>query len=381
MKLEVSTKHLKLRIALFVVLFLVIVTSFTMGILSLGNKTSGYQTIKADTDAEALTYNNWVTFKYYLEGSSNQIKRDIKQLQSIYTPILAAAYKQLDPITTYTGHVSLATINQNLGNVVSVSPQLYSILQDAYSRTLEKKGFNMFAGALYEEWKSILILEDPSEFDPLYNDYQASRIHAIADMVSDLSNFHLEFLDATTCSIRFDVSEAYKAFCQEYEIEAPALDLNVMTDAYRLSMMSRELGLAGCWSGYLSTPEGLAINMNTSSSLEYGLYTLENGSNEKYATLPLDGMFSAVTTVAYKNTSPYGYVLDDHYRNIWFKPETGDFADVLMSLSVISQDLDIVQNMYCALEMNQLDSEKAVQAYADKLKDSKIVSYILQSAN
>lgn len=380
MKLEVSTKHLKLRIALFVVLFFVIVTSFTLGVLSLGNKTSGYQTIKADTDIEALTYNNWVTFKYYLEGSSNQIKRDIKQLESIYTPILAAAYKQLDPINTYTGHVSLATINQNLGNVVSVSPQLYSILQDAYAHTLEKNGFNMFAGALYEEWKSILILEDPTEFDPLYNDYQASRIHDIAAIVSDLSNFHLEFLDDTTCSIRFDVSDAYKAFCAEYEIEAPVLDLNVMTDAYRLQMMSRELGLAGYWSGYLSTPEGLAINMNTSSSLEYGLYTLENGSNVKYATLPMNGMFSAVTTAAYKNASPYGYVVDDHYRSLWFNPGTGEFSDVLMSLSVISEDLDIVQNMYHALAMNILQSEKAVQTYADKLQGDRVVSFVLQSS-
>ncbi len=179
MKLKVSDKHILLRVILTAVFFVIAVVAFTVGVTNIGRKTSGYQLIEGKTDSEALTYNNAVHYKYWFEGSSNQIKRGIRDLESEYTQILSNAYKQLDHQNTYLGQVSIGTINQNLGKEVSVSPELYAILQDAYEKTLEKKGFNMFAGALYDEWHSILILEDPDDFDPMVNEYQAQRIKAI----------------------------------------------------------------------------------------------------------------------------------------------------------------------------------------------------------
>jgi len=383
-KIKVSEKHIGLRIAVTAVAFVIAVVAFTIGVTSIGKKEPGYYSIEAKTDAEALTYNNAVLYRYWFDGKSNEIKGKIRELTGVYTPVLAAAYKQLDHQNTYTGQVSIGTINKNLGQIVSVSPELYAILKDAYAKTLEKKGYNLFAGALYAEWESIQILDNPDEFDPVNNEYIQSRLHAIAAVVSDLSNFNLEFLDDTTCSVRFSTSDAYKVFCTENEITAYALDLNLLKDAYMLSMMGESLVKEGYSLGHLSTKEGLALNTSPRGSLNFDMHTREGENDTVYASVNLDGVFSAATFTAYGMGSDYGYVLEHEgsklYRHLYFDVRSADFADILMSATIISHDTDIVGNTYRSIILNTLKSEQDVKNYAATLeKEGKLVSYIFQS--
>ena len=384
MKIKVSEKHIGLRIAVTAVAFVIAVVAFTIGVTSIGKKEPGYHSIEAKTDAEALSYNNAVLYRYWFDGKSNEIKGKIRELTGVYTPVLAAAYKQLDHQNTYTGQVSIGTINKNLGQIVSVSPELYAILKDAYAKTLEKKGYNLFAGALYAEWESIQILDNPDEFDPVNNEYIQSRLHAIAAVVSDLSNFNLEFLDDTTCSVRFSTSDAYKVFCTENEITAYALDLNLLKDAYMLSMMGESLVKEGYSLGHLSTKEGLALNTSPRGSLNFDMHTREGENDTVYASVNLDGVFSAATFTAYGMGSDYGYVLEHEgsklYRHLYFDVRSADFADILMSATIISHDTDIVGNTYRSIILNTLKSEQDVKNYAATLeKEGKLVSYIFQS--
>ncbi len=385
MKITLSEKHIKLRLVLTIFFLIVAVVAFTIGVVSIGKKTPGYQTIEGKVDAEALTYNNAVTFKYYFDGSSNQIKRAVRELEEVYTPILSSAYKSLDAENVYTGVVSIGMINRNIGSPVSVSPDLYAVLKDAYAKTQENRGYNMFAGALYSQWRSIQILADPEDFDPVFNSDQARRISDIAKTVCDLSNFKLEFLDDSTCTVRFSVSEQYQAFCKDYEITAPALDLNILKDAYMLKMISDSLANAGYRYGHLSTPQGMALNTSDRGKLTYSMYTLEVGREIAYATIEIDGVFSGNTFTAFGMGSDYGYSIESNgkklYRHLYFDPRTGEFADILMSATIISHDTDIVEDVFQSMVMNTLRTEAEVASYAAKLeKDGKIVSYILQSA-
>ena len=386
MKITLSEKHIKLRLVLTIFFLIVAVAAFTIGVVSIGKKSSGYQTIQAKTDAEALTYNNAVTFRYYLEGKSNQIKRSARELEAVYTPVLASAYKRLDANNVYTGEVSIGLINRNMGSPVSVSPGLYAVLKDAYSKTLENRGYNMFAGALFAEWESIQILDEPDEFDPVNNDFQASRIAAIAAVVSDLSNFKLEFLDDVNCTVRFSVSKEYQDFCKDYEIQAYALDLNNLKDAYMLAMMADDLVNAGYRFGHMSTAQGMVVNTSERGSLGYSMYTLEGGNEIAYATIDIDGVFCSATFTAFGMGSDYGYDIESNgkklYRHLYFDVRTGEFADILMSATIISHDNDIVENVYQSIIMNTLRTEEAVLSYATSLeKSGRIVSYILQSAS
>ncbi len=389
MKLKVSDRHILLRAILTAVFFVIAVVAFTVGITNIGRKTSGYQLIEGKADAEAMTYNNAVHYKYWFEGSSNQIKRSIRGLEAEYTPVLSAAYKQLDHQNTYMGQVSIGTLNQSLGREVKVSAELYAVLKDAYSRTLEKKGFNMFAGDLYEAWHSILILADAQEFDPSVNQTQAERIEAIAAMVNDLSNFSLEFVSETDHRIRFSVSDAYREFCERHEIESMALDLNILKDAYLLQWLGTKMVEKGYVYGYFFTEEGLVLNTSDRGSHGYEMYTLERDSKGSlaetvYATLNLDGVFSATTLTAFSMGSDYGYSLEIDggtvFRNEHFDVSTGGFPGTVLSLTVIRPDLDLVSLVCRAVELFNLGSESAIEELSSELEaQGFIVSYIGQS--
>jgi hypothetical protein len=405
MKLEVSSKHIKLRAILTSVAFVIAVVAFSVGIVRIGHKDPGYHLIEAKVDKDTILLNKEVGFKYWFDGSSNDIKRGINDLTATYSPVISAIYKELDHQNTYEGVVNIATLNRNQRQFLTVAPELYSVLKDAYSLTMEGRGYNMFAGALYSEWKSILILDEPDDFDPANNSDMAARIVAIAEMVSDLSNFSLEF-DEAGRAVRFSVSERYENFCREYEIEASALDLNLLKDAYMLETVAS--GLDFHENGYLYTPEGLVLNMRQTGTLGYDLYTYENGSDTVYASVNLEGRFSGATFTASGMGSYYHYVLStvgsnasnstngssassasnasnasngsNLYRHLYFNSKTGSFSDILMSATVISMDRNLVDDVYQTIILNMFETEAEVTSYATSLeKEGKLVSYIFQS--
>lgn len=378
--LEVSDKHIGLKVVLFIVFLVIAVSAFSYGVTLIGKKESGYQSISVSSSSqgsEVATFAKEISFSHYFEGTSNFIKKEVRTLQKVYTSILYDVCRQLDAENTYEGAVSLGALNSNLGVAVSVSPELYAVLKDAYSRTLEKKNFNMFAGALYAEWKSILILDDASEFDPLNNEYMTYRIGEIAKEVSDLSNFTLEFLDDSTCTVLFDVSEHYLAFSSEFELSSVILDLNLMANAYKLSLLAQELEALGYKNGYLVSNDGLVVTLSETFEQSFVLYGIENenplSSNiVERGAVAVSGAASKVYMSAFAFGSYYNATVNGHLRNLFFDTTTGESHEVILSCTIISNDTSdeassIVENMANLLYLCSLPSKSAVQEAISEL--------------
>lgn len=378
--LEVSDKHIGLKVVLFIVFLVIAVSAFSYGVTLIGKKESGYQSISVSSSSqgsEVATFAKEISFSHYFEGTSNSIKKEVRTLQKVYTSILYDVCRQLDAENTYEGAVSLGALNSNLGVAVSVSPELYAVLKDAYSRTLEKKNFNMFAGALYAEWKSILILDDASEFDPLNNEYMTYRIGEIAKEVSDLSNFTLEFLDDSTCTVLFDVSEHYLAFSSEFELSSVVLDLNLMANAYKLSLLAQELEALGYKNGYLVSNDGLVLTLSETFEQSFVLYGIENenplSSNiVERGAVAVSGAASKVYMSAFAFGSYYNATVNGHLRNLFFDTTTGESHEVILSCTIISNDTSdeassIVENMANLLYLCSLSSKSAVQEAISEL--------------
>lgn len=365
-RIQVSEKHVGLRVVLFVVAVVVAVGAFSYGISALGAKQSGYQLIEASADSDAPFYNREISFGYYLEGSSGAIKKATKELVGVYTPILTAAYKQLDSSTEYAGAVSIGALNRHLGEEVGVSAELYDVLKDAYARTLERRNFNMFAGALYAEWKSVLILDDPAGFDPLTNEDMAARFADIAAQVSNLDNFSLEFLDDERHIVRFSVSDGYAAFCKEMEIEAGALDLNLLANAYRLEMIASALEDLGFTDGYLLSQDGLAITLSGCRQQGYALYGMEDGSIVERGSFVVEGRSSKAFMAAFplgSYSGSYYSVVDGRLRHLFFDTSTGEIHDVVMACTLVSLDWKeggLVDDMAYLVDMCALSSKDSV---------------------
>lgn len=380
--IEVNDKHIGLKIVLFIVFLVIAVSAFSYGVTLIGKKEAGYQTISASSSSssgsdssDVATFAKEISFSHYFEGSSNFIKKEVRTLQKVYSSVLLDVCRQLDAENSYEGAVSIGALNSNLGSVVSVSPELYAVLKDAYSRTLEKKNFNMFAGALYAEWKSILILDDASEFDPLNNEYMAYRISEIAREVSDLSNFTLEFLDDSTCSVRFSVSEHYLAFSSEFELGSVILDLNLMTNAYKLSLLAQKLEDLGYKNGYLVSNDGLVVTLSNTFEQSLVLYGIEDedplSSNiVQRGAVGVRGASSKVFMSAFSFGSYYNATVNGRLRHLFFDTTTGEIHDVILSCTIISEETSfedlsvdfsgIVENMANLIYLCSLPSKSAV---------------------
>ncbi|MBR1842846.1 MAG: hypothetical protein IJ788_06205 [Oscillospiraceae bacterium] len=258
-EITVSSKHLPLRIALFALAIVIAAGSIGYGVSQLGRKDPGWYTINAAADEDALMYANGIRFEYYMEGSSDVIKAALRLIEEQYSSALAKAYKETDPVKSYPGIGNLAALNA--GESVKCSPELFAILKDAYAKTLEGRGYNMFAGAYYAEWNSIIYSNDPTSYDPANDEDERARLDAIRSAVNDLSNFALT-LDEATLTAALTVSDSYKALVSELEIDSGALDLNLLRDAYMLGAVREELETEDWHRGYFATESGLGVYMS-----------------------------------------------------------------------------------------------------------------------
>ena len=352
-------KKLVIRIILFAVAFITAIVAFTKGVLSLSNNKEGYQTIEASSDKEAILYANDFTFTYYFEGKSREIRELKNAVTEVYSGALCRAYKLLDPDNEYEGFVNLATLNRKAGETVQVSEELYRILKDAYGRTAQNAGYSMFAGALYDYVKSILILTDPLEFDPVNDPETEERIAALAGL-GDEKYFGLRFIDDAECTVCFEITGQYRKSAQELEAEGyMPLDLNLLRDAYILEIVVRALDEAGYTNGYLTAKSGLTYALSKQNGLEYCIYGLKDGIPAIIKTLQSESrtVYSMFKAFGFENESLYYKFTQNGetiYRNPYIGADNGRSSDDLLALySVLTIDdmsgkaYNIADTVYC----------------------------------
>ena len=267
----VSTSHVKLRVIAFVVALAVAVGAFALAAVSLGKQETGYYEITGNADAEALLYANGVTFQYFFEGKSSDIKQLRKQVQGAYSDALSRIYKTLDPTTQYDGYANLAYLNAHPGEEVEVSAELYEILADALARTQEDV-YSLYAGPVTAMWDEIRILEEPAEFDPLFNEDSRERIAAAAALTDDREAICLHLVDPSRHTVRLELGESYRAFAQQYDYTGAALDLNTLRDAYTLQWLSEALTEAGYTRGVISAKSGVTVSLADDPEGAYRVY-------------------------------------------------------------------------------------------------------------
>ena len=248
-----------LRVILLVIFLGLAFYFIVSGVYKITDQKPGYYEIEAASDKEISTYAHGISCVYYLDGSSNEIKRQKRAIEDCYTGALQRLYKLTDSAAEYEGFTNIATINKSIGTDVKVNEELYAILEDAYRKTSLGENYSIFAGAYYEHWNSILSLDDPSAFDPLFNPDEASRLEALRMQVTDKTNFKLTFKGDNT--VRLDVSDSYLKYLEESEESATVLDLNLLRQAYMIKYVAKALTDKGFTKGRITTEEGIYIDL------------------------------------------------------------------------------------------------------------------------
>ncbi len=375
-KITVDRAKLPLRIAGFVLALIVAAVAFSKAITNLGIHEEGYYDIQPAADKEAPYYFSGVEYVYHITGKNPGEMRSLNKLVTEeYSSILSRAYKLLSADEVFEDYRNIAYIDQHRGEKVYISEELFDILKDAYVKTKEQKGFNMFAGALYAEWRGIIYSYDHESYDPINNDDEALRIEKIAEMTRDLSNFEL-LLDEGEKSVIFNVSGEYMQMMKELETDSPVLDLNLMKYAYELEMVRAHMEAKGYTAGMLSSGNGLlsgekllVINMED-VAMKYPVYDRRDSEVYKFQDVQMDGKFSLAAFHAFPMTEAdlSSYVIKDeegkeHLRNMYFDVQTGFHTEMIGMDYCFALSSCITDAAYANLCINTAKTEEEYKSY------------------
>lgn len=341
--LEVNEKNLTLRIIAFAIVCLIAITAFTLGVSNIGKKEEGYYSVTESPDEDAVLYGGSYELIYHFTGDSNRIKEEMKLVSEAYSAALKRAYKLTDPSKEYNGYQNLATLNSHLNQDIIISDELYSILQDALERT-DFEVYNMFSGALFSHWNSILTLTSPEEFDPVFNSEERVRLSNLAEMTARSDSFDLKLTcENSEYRAKLQVREEYIRFCEEQEESKQFLDLNLLRDAYVLRLVAKVLEKEGYTDGYLSADSGLLLALPDYQRGEYCLYGLDSGNVVQAKTFPVTAGSGCSIFRTFPMGEENGYYLvengtDRIYRSPYVNLQPAGTNNLIMSSMMISQN-------------------------------------------
>ncbi len=371
--IEVSDKHVPLRIAAFALAFILAVSAFAFGVAGLGHKNAGYYNITPSPNDEAPLYAANVSLRCWFDGESEGIKASLARIQPVYDAALLESCKLLDARSEYLGVNNVASLNAKIGEPLSLDPRLYEILLDAYAKTQEGRGYNLFAGPLYAEWTTLLYLEDPAAFDPLNDPEEAARLEKLCALAGDLSLYRLSVVDEESHTLRFDVEESVLRELEAMEIDAPILDLNLLHDAYRLELAAQALEEAGFHSGYLSSDSGLSLSLSEMKTGEFRLYAFDGENAEPAAAVIAEGGTAASQfhVFPYSDEAVGYYAVTDESGTLHFRhpylPADGVYREKLQSSLVVDLSGNLVNACYRNLCLNSMDTQRESRQLASKL--------------
>ncbi len=372
------------RIIAFLIAVGIAIASFTIGVMQYAHRETGYYEVGYSNAANAEVYDSGVHLLYYAEGGSSFIRQHLNEVQRVFSDDLLQYYRLLSAEKTYEGLNNIAALNAAPEQALKVDAVLYAVLKDAYARHEMQEGYHLFSGVLHTEWQSMRYLEEPEQTDPLLNDDEAEFLKVLTSQLARKEQFSLEF-DDNNSTVTLHISEEYRNWTEQNEIEAPALDLNLLHDAYLLQLVAMRMTAQGYTDGYLYTESGISISLGKQGNMEYSLYAVGESGVETIAVTALQqpAAFCSFTVVS-PTEERYGYYKIElegkpYYRHPYVNVKNGSFSNVLMTAALGGTSEQAVDLAYVMLVLNSLESAEAVAEYVSALPQEIISAYTLQN--
>ncbi|MBQ2028194.1 MAG: hypothetical protein II481_02030 [Clostridia bacterium] len=372
------------RIIAFLIAVGIAIASFTIGIMQYAHRETGYYEVGYSNAANAEVYDSGVHLLYYAEGGSSFIRQHLNEVQRVFSDDLLQYYRLLSAEKTYEGLNNIAALNAAPEQALKVDAVLYAVLKDAYARHEMQEGYHLFSGVLHTEWQSMRYLEEPEQTDPLLNDDEAEFLKVLTSQLARKEQFSLEF-DDNNSTVTLHISEEYRNWTEQNEIEAPVLDLNLLHDAYLLQLVAMQMTAQGYTDGYLYTESGISISLGKQGNMEYSLYAVGESGVETIAVTALQqpAAFCSFTVVS-PTEERYGYYKIElegkpYYRHPYVNVKNGSFSNVLMTAALGGTSEQAVDLAYVMLVLNSLESAEAVAEYVSALPQEIISAYTLQN--
>ena len=301
-KIEVSTKHFKLRVVLLIVFIVLAVLGISFGVVYLLKTESGWSTVTVSTTS-AHNLSDEFRFDYYFEDRSILTNGEARAVTEKYTALSERAYELFN---TYEEHgANVAYINAHANEEVTVDPILYS----AFSVMLDGGDRRLFGAPVQEVYNALCSASDDVQaetFDPDRNEEIADFIDRATAFILSAEHVDLKLLGDNR--VRLDVSEEYENFAKENAVNA-FIDFAHYKNAFVIDYFADELINAGMTKGVLSSTDGyFRVLFDTQSAFDLisvigdGYYFAANAVYE----FAVGGVnLKAITQGAYRSSYSY----------------------------------------------------------------------------
>lgn len=250
---EVSGKHLGLRIAATVFFIVVAVAAFATFIKELVGVDEGWQAVQPSGDEGG--YGAELVLNYNIGASVGSAKAELRGLKSAYAAALAKAGAAFDARSDAAG--SLGVLNGAPNKEVSINSALYSALE-----LLDKNGCRTaFLGPAFDIYDNIFFCGDDAalaDFDPESNETLLKLFADIAAYAADPDSVGIKLLGGGKAMLC--VSEEYLSFLEEEQL-SPIVDFYWMKNAFLVDAVADSLIAEGYTCGTLTSGDGYARNL------------------------------------------------------------------------------------------------------------------------
>lgn len=293
-KIELSEKHIKLRIALVILLIVAALGAFAAAILFWRSTDAGWRQIAASTD-ETNCSSEFIFFYEISEGGLKGTE-ELEAVSAAYGEAAVKAYRLFEPSVRFEGMNNLASVNAAPNLTVTVDETLYSALELVQRFDVRLLYFAPVY-ALYDSLFYSLNDELAAEYDPYRSEEAAELIARIAGFVNDGESIRLELLGEG--KVRLNVSEEYTSFLHRNGFTAEDgtlayLDFFFLRNAFAIDLIAGRMTAAGFTRGQISSLDGYSRVLNDGGAFSMDVYDAAEDGVWLAGKLTGEGAVSAV---------------------------------------------------------------------------------------
>ncbi len=252
LELEVSEKHVGLRLILAMVFLVIGLGALGFFLFRLLGEDPGWQTIELSN--KSLVSEQEIIFEYDLGRGELSAAAEKRDLQKAYTTAMERVYKLFNARNGYEGLVNMHYISLHPNRVLTVDPDLYA----AFALAEAHGDRSVYYAPIQEQYRNLFSCTDDitaATLDPYKDQETLALVTKLAEYSNNPSDIRVDLLGNN--QIQLTVSDTYLAYAQEHGIEL-LVDFSWLTNAFVLDCVADELIYQGFTRGYLISYDGYA---------------------------------------------------------------------------------------------------------------------------
>ena len=337
--LELTKKHLNVRIVAFIVFAALALTAFGYGLWNLLSTESGWKEIEANSTTELNCASEFV-FMYNVGFSGISATAENKAVTLAYTDATLDGYQLFTNDSGYEGVNNIYYINRHPNEEIEVHPALYK----AFEMIQKYQDRNIYLAPIYMQYDDIFYASDDSEtadYDPYQNAEVAAYYQEVADYANDSEAIDLELLGDNKICLK--VSDTYLKYAEENYITS-FIDFMWLKNAFVIDFLADTMIEKGYTLGTISSYDGFSRNLDDSgTSYSFNIYDRVDGSLYGAGIMQYTGAQSIVFMHDYPINSMdenrYYELKSGEIRTTYLDVEDGKCKSALSGLVSYSDDM------------------------------------------